>query len=284
VRAHFATVVALLSVGVLSGCATGAVRRGTPSSQAMSAQGVMIEGTDQRLAAAILAERVRPNAHSSLQVAREYVRLGILDAAYKWAERALERDPHLPDAHEVAAQIWRDWGIAETALVHAHRAVFYAPRSASAFNTLGTVLHELGRSDEARAAFTKAIALDPAAGWALSNLCYVEFTAGNFDEAKRQCEAAIRASPALAAAHNNLGLTHAAAGDLAGAKDAFLGAGNAAAAYYNVGIVELAEGRYAEAAAAFQQAIDARPTFTAAKTRAHEARIRALRAQVKKQP
>ena len=40
------------------------------------------------------------------------------------------------------------------------------------------------------------------------------------------------------------------------------------AAHYNIGIVHLAEGRFEAAAAAFQEAIDARPDFTAAKSRA----------------
>ena len=82
-----------------------------------------------------------------------------------------------------------------------------------------------------------------------------------------------RRSPA---AHNNLALTHAGSGRHGGARGAFLAAGDAAAASYNIGIVYLADGRFAEAGESVRAAIVARPAFTAAKTRAHETRMRAL--------
>ena len=271
--------VAILCASVMGGCAARGATGVGARPQSTGGTAVVIESTDQRLAAAILAEAVRPGAESHLQVAREYARLGILDAAYKRTARALKREPQLPAAHDMMARIWRDWGMPETALVHAHRALYFAPRSAGVYNTLGTILDALGRTDDARAAFVKAFELDSTAGWALSNLCYLEFRAGNLADARRRCEGAVRASPALATAHNNLALTHAAAGDMHGAHEAFLGAGDAATASYNVGIVYLAEGRYAEAATAFQQAIDSKPDYTAAKTRAHEARMKALVAE-----
>jgi Flp pilus assembly protein TadD len=165
-----------------------------------------------------------------------------------------------------------------------YRALHYAQRSASAHNTLGTILDALGRVDGAREAYRRAFILDPGAGWALSNLCYLEFRQGQFAEARRHCEAALRAMPALAEAHNNLGLAHAASGDLAAAKSAFLGTGDSAAAHYNLGIVHLAADHYVEAARAFEAALEARPDFTAAKSRAHEARMRLLTAGNRKKP
>jgi len=282
-RANVAVVVAIVSTAVLSGCAARGRSAGRAHASSTSA-GVTIESTDPRLEAAILAETILPTAESHLQVAREYLRLGILDAAFKRTDRALSLEPKLSAAHEVMARIWRDCGMPESALVHGHRAVYFAPDSSSAHNTLGTILNALGRADEARTEFLKAYALDPGAGWALSNLCYVEFEAGHFEEARRQCEAALRASPALATARNNLGLTHAGSGDLDAAREAFLVGGDAAVAAYNIGIVLLAEGRFAEAGVAFQQAIDARPAYTAAKTRAHEARMRALGISIPKRP
>ena len=75
-----------------------------------------------------------------------------------------------------------------------------------------------------------------------------------------------------------------ASGDLASASEAFQAGGDVAAGYYNLGIVHMAAGRYVEAGRAFQRAIDSRPAFTAAKTRAHEARMRALGADDRRQP
>lgn len=269
--------VAALGAAGLGGCASsGAV---TPVSRPAAASGTAgtIESTDHRLSAALLAERLAPSAEAHLQVAREYARLRILDAAHARTARALALDPGFAAAHEMMGRIWRDWGQPGAALPHVSRAIHYAPGSAGAHNTMGTILDALGRIEEAREAYRRAFALDPAAGWAMSNLCYLEFRQGRFDEARRHCEAALAATPALTEARNNLGLAYAAAGDIAGAEAAFLAAGDVAAAHYNLGIVHLASGRHEAAARAFEAAVEARPGFTAAKARAHEARMRALK-------
>lgn len=268
----------VLSTMMVSGCAA---RRATHAVgvPARSSSAPTIEGSDPRLSAALLAEMLRPSAEAHLQVAREYRRLQILDTAHARIERALARAPRFAAAHEEMARVWRDWGAADAALGPAWRAVYFAHGSASAHNTLGTVLDAIGDLDGARQAYAEALTLDPTAGWALNNLCSVEFRLGRFGEALQQCEAAVRTSPALAAAHNNLGLTWAATGDIDHARKAFVAAGDLAAAHYNVGIVHLSHGRYLEAALEFEQAIKERPTFTAAKTRAHDARLRVLTAR-----
>ena len=267
-------IAALLVVVQLGGCAS---RTPTTINPVATMGAGTVESHDSALSAAILAEQLAPSAEAHLHVAREYVRLGILDFAHERVQRALEREPQLASAHELMARIWRDWGQPGAALVHAHRAIHYAPGSASARNTLGTVLDTLGRVSEARDAYLSAVAIDAQAGWALNNLCYLEFRQGHFEKAREHCEAALRAMPHLTHASNNLGLTHAASGDMPGAKSAFMNAGDPASAHYNLGIVYLAERNYLKAATAFEAAVEARPDFTAAKTRAHEARMRAIK-------
>lgn len=273
--------VAVLAVALAGCAATGAVSSVGRPAAATGTAGT-IESSDRRLAAALLAERLAPSAEADLGVAREYARLGILDQAHTRAARALARAPRFAAAHEMMGRIWRDWGQPDTALPHVRRAIYYDPRSASAQNTLGTIFDALGQVDAARDAYRRAFALDSSAGWALSNLCYLEFRQGRFDEARQNCEAALRVSPALPEAHNNLGLAYAASGDLSGARAAFLGAGDLAAVHYNLGIVHLASGRLREASAAFEAAVKARPDFTAAKARAHEAKMRAMKADDRK--
>ena len=271
-----ASVVALsLGVLLLSGCASAGRGTGTAALRA-PALAATIENTDRRLTAALLADAVRPSADGALQVAEEYRRLGLLDSAHDWLVRALEKDPRSAAVHEALARIWRDWRMPDTGLAHAYRAVHFAPSSASASNTLGTLLDALGRWDEAQEAYQQALALDREAAWALNNLCYLAFRRGRLEEARAHCEAAVQVAPALLAAHNNLGLTYAAAGDMTRAHKAFRGAGDAAAADYNLGMMHLAQREYAAAARAFEQAIKTRPGFTAAKTRAHVARLRLL--------
>jgi tetratricopeptide (TPR) repeat protein len=238
--------------------------------------GATIEASDRRLAAALLAEAVLPTAESHVRVAQEYSRLGILDSAFARFNRALLKEPEMARAHEGVARVWRDWGLPGLGLPAAYRAVYYDPGSASARNTLGTIFDGLGRFDAARTAYFAALALDPDAGWALNNLCNLEYRLGRFAEARAHCASALRIDPSSRAARNNMALTYAATGDLAQARAEFLAGGDIAAANYNMGIVRLAEGDYVSAAEAFEQAIKARPSFTAAKSRAHAARMRVL--------
>lgn len=261
----------ILVNGVGAGYGDVAAQAKAPSTAAST-----IEGSDQRLAGALLVEKILPTAENQLRVAQEYRRLRILDSAHERLERALRQQPRLSAAHEEMARVWRDWGFPDMALGFAYRAVYFDPATPSARNTLGTVLDALGLVEEARQAYAAAVDRDPEAGWALNNLCSLEFRMGRFAEARRHCEAAIRATPALVAAHNNLGLTFAAAGRLDQARDAFLAMGDSAAAHYNVAIVHLANKEYLAAALELELAIKERPAFTAAKTRAHEARMHVL--------
>jgi Tfp pilus assembly protein PilF len=241
-----------------------------------STLGATVEGSDRRLSAALLAESIRQDAESHLGVAKEYRRLRLLDSAYARLNRALQKDPWLAEAHEEMARIWRDWRMPDQGLGYAYRAVYNDPRSASARNTLGTILDALGRPEEARRSYEMATLLEPTAAWAFNNLCYSEFRSGHLVQARARCNEALHLAPKMAAAHNNLALTYAASGDLDRARTEFLAAGDLASAQYNLGIVHLAERDYEAAAEAFEQAIQARESFTAAKERAHEARVHVI--------
>jgi len=235
--------------------------------------GAKAESVDLRLASVLHLAAANPSAENHLRVAREYLRLGILDTAYSSANRALLQKPRFAEAHEVLAQIWRDWGFPGLGIGHASRATYFDPASASAANTLGTLLDALGQPAEARRAFARAVALDTSAPWALNNLCFVELRLGRLIEARSHCEAALDLDPAMTAAGNNLALTFVASGDAAAAGQAFRAAGNPARAAYNRGIVHMASREYTRAAEAFEEAIAVRPAFAAAKARAHEARM-----------
>jgi Flp pilus assembly protein TadD len=238
--------------------------------------GAQAESADRRLATALRLEAASPSAENHLRVADEYVRLGILDTAYTYTNRALLQKPRFGEAHEAMARIWRDWGLPTLGIGPATRATYFNPSSASAHNTLGTLLDALGQPAQARAAFVRAATLDSNAAWALNNLCFVELRLGRLDEARSHCNAALVADPEITSARNNLALIFVASGDVAAAGRAFLSTGNVADAAYNRGIIHMAHRSYTRAAEAFEEAITARPGFTAAKTRAHEARMLVL--------
>jgi Tfp pilus assembly protein PilF len=238
--------------------------------------GVKAETGDPRLAAALRLAGADMSPENRLRVAEQYLRLGITDTAYIWANGALLQTPRFARAHEMVARIWRDWGFPDLGLASASRAAYFDPASASAANTLGTIFDALGQPVEAERAFKRAAALDSTVPWALNNLCFVELRMGRLAEARSHCQAALTLDPRMAAAGNNLALTYVASGDAAAAGRAFLTTGNAADAAYNRGIVHMAGREYQRAAEAFEQAIAERPSFTAAKARAHEARVLAI--------
>jgi tetratricopeptide (TPR) repeat protein len=235
--------------------------------------GASVESFDQRLSAALLIEKALPSAENHLRVAEEYRRLGILDASASHLDQALTVAPRFAPAHEELARIWRDWGFPERGLGAAYRATFYAPQAASAQNTLGTLLAALGQPEDARRAYERALALNPAAAWVLNNLCDLERRAGQLHASEERCRAALAIDPNLAAAHNNLAMTLAASGDVAGARGEFLATGDPAGANYNIGLMYMTGGDYVSAANAFEAAIQLRPSFTAAKKRAHVMRL-----------
>jgi protein O-GlcNAc transferase len=242
-------------------------------SRPVKSVGLSVEDVDKRLSAALLHETAAPTAANHLRVAAEYRRVGILDLSARHIDQAIAVEPHSAEAHEALAQLWREWGFPDQGLGAAYRAVFYAPKSASAENTLGTLLAAIGRTDEARLAYVRALQKDPAAAWVLNNLCDLERRAARLDAAAERCRAAIALDPDLKVAHNNLGLTFADRGDLPRARAEFLAAGDEASASYNMGLVHMADGDYTAAAEAFEAAIKLRPTFTAAKKRAHALRL-----------
>jgi len=231
-----------------------------------------VEAQDPRLSAALLDLSLRPGPDRHRRVAARFHELGILDAAHDHYSRARQLAPADAAAHEGLARIWRDWGFPHLALGDAQRSVYYAPGRASAHNTLGTILTRLGRLADARRAYERARTLDPGAAYVLSNLCYVSFLEGRPADAIASCRAALDVDPGFAAARNNLALAYAAAKKNDLAQQEFAASGDEAAALYNVGIVRLAEKQYAKASEAFEAAHDHRPSWTAARERAIQAR------------
>ncbi len=149
-----------------------------------------------------------------------------------------------------------------------------APRSASAQNTLGTILDALGLGGRRPGGLRRRRRARPRPRWALNNLCYLEFRTGRLAEARLHCEAALQATRLLAA-HNNLALTHAAAGDLVRRAGVPRGRRRGRRRLQHRDRASRA-GRYDAAAQAFEEAIRARPAFTAAKSGRTQARMRAL--------
>jgi Flp pilus assembly protein TadD len=249
-----------------------------------SIAGPTIEDTDPRLAAALLTLATVPGAASERQVADEYRRLGILDAAYDHYRRATAINSRDGAAYDGLARVWRDWGLPGLGLGDARRAVFFAPRSAEAQNTLGTLLQALGLRKAAREAYQRALALDQRAAYAWSNLCYLSILDRKPGRAVSECRQALVLDQHFIPARHNLALGYAALGRQDLARAELLRAAPESVAYYNLGIISAARGDYASAAAAFQAACDARPWLDAACARALQFRFRAGRPEGENHP
>jgi tetratricopeptide (TPR) repeat protein len=262
-------------------CGLHRLAAGAPSSTPRSKTAVQqtlaptLESTDPKLRAALLALAAVPGAASHRQVAIEYRRLGVIDAAHEHFTAAVRLQQSDAFSHDALARIWRDWGMPNRGLDEARRAVSYAPKSAAAANTLGTIFQALGEFSEAKRWYNRAAALDPKAWYAMNNLCYAEIMSRE-PYAVLTCRRAVDAAPDAQAPRNNLALAHAAAGHFDEARLWFRRAADTATADYNYGIVMMSTRAYREAEAAFQSALLADPQFTLAATRARQARIAAL--------
>lgn len=228
-----------------------------------------IESTDSQLSGALLQAAVLPSAASYRRVAREYRRVGVLDQAHEYFDRAVKLEPNDAVSYEGLARIWRDWGTPALGLADAYRAVHYAPESPSAANTLGTLLQSLGYVAEAKEWYGRALALDPHAWYALNNLCYAAIMTREL--AIDMCKAAVNEAPDAVAPRNNLALAHAAAGDLDGAQRWFRRAGDTADAHYNYGVTLMGRREYAKAIEEFQKTLQMNPSHPQAAVRVRQA-------------
>ena len=270
----------IIAVAVSVGCAVhrppataGGISAGPDRTRGVRLDGgfaATVEAQDPVLSAALQELAITASADRHCRVAERYFQLRIFDSAYDHFARARDLSPSDSAAYLGLARVWREWGFANRGLDDATRGVHYAPAQPAAHNTLGTILLALGRLSDARLAFERARALDPDAPYPLNNLCYLSFLEGDVAQAMTQCQAALDAEPHFIAARNNLALVYAASEREDLALREFSAAGDAAAASYNIGLVRQAEGHYAAAAKAFDEASRQRPTWSAARVRAHQ--------------
>ncbi len=240
---------------------------------------VTLESTDREIKAAQLNLSVFPTGAAHRRLAEAYARRRVLDAAYDQFSAALAIDPRDAAAFDGRARVWREWGFPNLGLNDIHRAIYYAPASAVPLNTLGTLLLSLGQTADARRVFGQAILKDPAATYATNNLCFATVVSGDGPAAVAACERAADAQPGPGVTRTNLALAHVVAGDLPTALRLMSRQGRSTLATYDLGEALLGLGRYPEAAAAFDEAAQGYPGFTAAIQRARTARRLAARTE-----
>lgn len=248
------------------------VRTQSEHARPVMSHAVTVEGSDPALAAALALLEAGATPARHRLVAREYIRLEILDKAHEHLSAAVKLDRGDAASWDGLARIWRDWHMPHLALPDAYRALYYAPESPVVHNTLGTILEALGQTAAARSHFEMALAIEPSAAYALSNLCHGWLREGETAKAVDACEGALALQPELEAARNNLAVAYASAGDLQAAYDTLATTDDRARARYNAGIVHLARRQFGPALRSFEEARALRPGFDKADTMAREAR------------
>jgi tetratricopeptide (TPR) repeat protein len=161
-----------------------------------STTGEVAEGRDERLRQALIRLQAGPTAQAHRDVAVEYRRLRIADAAYGHLSTAIRLAPNEAASYDLRARLWRGWKLPQLGLPDARRAVALAPRSASAWNTLGLLLEETGRHAESLKAYLHAVVLEDDAAYAWSNLCRVWIADREGASAIQACRRASSLAPA----------------------------------------------------------------------------------------
>jgi TolB-like protein len=122
------------------------------------------------------------------------------------AERALQSEPELPEAHLALGLVrmdydW-DWPGAESSI---RRALTLAPGNAEVVSVAAELMLTLGRLDEAIALSRRAVMLDPLSVTTHKNLGRHCFYAGHLDEAEVALARMLEISPQCGLAHYLLG-------------------------------------------------------------------------------
>lgn len=117
------------------------------------------------------------------------------------AERALELDPDLPEAHTAMAYVLLTNDTLDQAMVHFQRAVELNPNYAEATMWLGGFLEDQGNYEESFALLERAVQIDPLSIPAIANYFQALVARGRQSEAERQLEKLATLAPA---AHRHL--------------------------------------------------------------------------------
>jgi tetratricopeptide (TPR) repeat protein len=185
-----------------------------------------------------------------------------LDEASLYAERAVQLDGNVAEAHIALGNVRRATGHMAEALESYNRAIALQPSSAEAYLGLASAFESLGRGADAEKAFEKAIELRPDWPNAYNRYGGYCFQRGRYEKAAELYRRVIVLQPDGARGYTNLAAALQSMGryDEALANDEkALRIEPNATAWSNVGTMRFYLGRYADASAAFEKATQLQP-------------------------
>ncbi len=128
--------------------------------------------------------------------------------AQAFAQRALQLDSSLAEAHTSLAYVYSNLWLWEQAEEEFKRAIKLNPNYSTAHHWYSLYLLDLGRNDEAMAEIKRAHELDPLSLIIGTTLNYAYFAEGDVDSSIAQCKRVIDLDPNFPRAHEYLGLAY----------------------------------------------------------------------------
>jgi serine/threonine-protein kinase len=184
-------------------------------------------------------------------------RKALIAKARASAERALELDPNLADAHRAKAVILNDVDLnLAAAEAQYRRALELAPHDAATMGNLATLIARHGRLEEAVALSQRAIELDPLRTSLQSNLAFYLTTLGRYHEAESALRKVIELQPQSAKNYRGLSLIEILRGNPKRAVELAKQETDPFWRTYALALAHFANGDRAEADAALKKLID----------------------------
>jgi tetratricopeptide (TPR) repeat protein len=128
--------------------------------------------------------------------------------AKAFAERALQLDSSLAEAHTSLGYVYTNLWQWEQAEEEFRRAIKLSPNYATGHHWYSLLLLDLGRIDEAMAEIKRASELDPLSLIIGTTLTYAYFAEGDVNSSVAQCQRVIDLDPNFPRAHEYLGLAY----------------------------------------------------------------------------
>ena len=251
----------------------------TPSNQNVDAYNALLQGNfyqerrtadDIRKAIGYYEEAIRLDGRYALAYARlsysaEYLvtrfppkeKQELIAKARAAAEKALELDSNLADAHLAQGRILTDIDFKFSAAeVELRRALELAPQNATVTAALALLLSYLGRLEEAVALAQRAIALEPLRTDSHSNLANYLVALGRYDEADAALRKVIALQPQSATSYTRLAIIQILRGKAGAAVELAKQETDPFWRTYALALVHFAKGDRAEADAALKKLID----------------------------
>lgn len=189
------------------------------------------------------------------------LRKGLTSEASKEFEEIMKIDPKSALAREGQARVYLANSEWEKAKENFRQALGIDPNLWQSYAFLATIYNREKNYDAAVEAYHKGIAVNGNSSMLYNNLGINYLLMGEYESSAEAFLKALKIEPENRKIYNNFGISLCRLKKDDSALEAFMKAGDKAGAYNNLGYFYMNEERYEEAIAAFENAIEAKPSY-----------------------